>query len=201
MKLKKIEIALILALVLCVIFNIGSFCAESKSISKSVLRLHILANSDSKEDQALKLKVRDAVLKEGKGIFENVSDINSAKQKVIENLPAIEKIANDTLKNEGSDYSAKAGIEKTFFETRRYDNFTMPAGIYDALRIVIGEGEGHNWWCVMFPQLCLSCVSDGNHLDSLSQEQQKLIFSNPDLEVRFKCVEIYEQIKNRFQKD
>ena len=196
MKLKKIEITLVLALVFCMLFNIGSFCAKSEKLSGKVLRLHILANSDSEKDQDLKLKVRDAILKESGFIFENVKTINEAKRKATQNLYVIEKIANDTLKKEGSTYTAKARLEKTFFETRYYNDFTMPAGVYDALRIVIGEGNGHNWWCVMFPCLCISTSVSEESLDTLTSEQKQLIFSNPNVEVRFKCVEIYEKIKN-----
>lgn len=196
MRLKKIEIAVIAALVLCIVFNVFSFALESKNIRKDVLRLHIIANSDSLEDQALKLKVRDAILQSGYDIFSGNESLESAKLKTTKNLDNIRKIAQRTLAENACNAPVKVCFEKAFFETRYYKDFTLPAGKYEALKVIIGKGEGHNWWCVMFPPLCLSASDDIEDINSLTEEEKELILSNPQYEIRFKCVEIYEKLKN-----
>lgn len=195
MKLKKMEIVMILTLILCMAFHFLSFAGGCQNIKKDVLRLHILASSDTAADQALKLKVRDAVLKQGYAVFDGAKTVDEAKLKVRKNLDVIKKIAQDEVRKNGYDYTVDVRLETTFFDTRVYRNFTLPAGEYEALRIVIGSGEGHNWWCVMFPTLCLSACDNLDDIDALSDEEKELIQSNPKMEIRFKCVEIYEKIK------
>lgn len=196
MKLKKIELALILGLTAAIFFNIFSFAFSSQNIKKDVLRLHIIANSDSAFDQALKLKVRNEILKGGNNIFTGNETLEQAKSKIAANLDNIRNIAVQTIEKNGCKYSVKVALEKAFFDTRYYNNFTLPAGEYEALKVVIGKGEGHNWWCVMFPPLCLSASDNINNVKSLTEEEKRLILSNPDYEIRFKCVEIYEKLKN-----
>ena len=195
MKPKKIEIIMILTLCFCITFHFLSFAGECRDIKKDVLRLHILAASDTAEDQALKLKVRDAVLKQAHAVFDEAKNVAEAKQKARENLAVIKKIAEDEVRKNGYQYRVDVRLEKAFFNTRVYKNFTLPAGEYEALRIVIGAGAGHNWWCVMFPSLCLASCNNLNDIDSLSEEEKELIQSNPKMEIRFKCVEIYEKLK------
>lgn len=195
MKLKKIELAIISGLIISIFFNIFSFAFSCKIIQKNVLRLHILANSDSSFDQRLKLKVRDEILKSGYDIFNGNETLEQAKLKIAKNLDNIRKIAEKCIVENGCNYAVRVEFEKAFFDTRYYKNFTLPAGEYEALKVVIGEGEGHNWWCVMFPPLCLSASDNIDDVNSLSEEEKRLILSNPDYEVRFKCVEIYEKIK------
>ena len=198
--IKKTEIAMVFVLVFAIVFHLCAFFAVSHQLTEDVLRLHILANSDSEEDQALKLKVRDAVLKEGKALFEGASTVEEAKKCVAENLKRFEEIALRVLKKEGCAHSCKAALVNTFFGTRYYDNFTMPAGNYDALQIVLGKGEGHNWWCVVFPQMCLGFAGNFENADAFSAGEMELLEANPQFEVRFKCVEIYERIKNNLKK-
>ncbi len=195
MKFKKIELALIAGLLISIIFNVFSFAFSCKNVEKDVLRLHILANSDSPFDQRLKIKVRDEILKSGYDVFCGNENLEQAKRKIAQNLDVIREIAQRTIEKNGCRYPVKIEFENTFFETRHYNNFTLPAGEYEALKVVIGRGEGHNWWCVMFPPMCLSASDDIDDLKSLSEEEKKLILSDPDYEVRFKCVEIYEKIK------
>lgn len=195
MKVKKIELALIAGLIFSVIFNVFSFAFSCKDIKKDVLRLHIIANSDSAFDQRLKLKVRDEIIKREYNIFNGNETLDTAKMKISKNLDNIRKIAEITLRKNACDYPVRVKFEKTFFETRYYKNFTLPAGVYEALRVVIGSGEGHNWWCVMFPPLCLSASDDIKNINSLGENEKRLILSNPDYEVRFKIVEIYEKAK------
>ena len=195
MKLKKMETVLIVALILGMALHFVSFSKNCENIKKDVFRLHILANSDETFDQNLKLRVRDAVLAAGYDVFDGVNSVEQAKKKVLKNLDVIRKIAQNEIRKNGYDYPVAVRLEKTFFDTRRYRDFTLPAGEYEALRIVIGKGEGHNWWCVMFPALCLAASGKPADTSSLSEEEKRLILSNPKVEVRFKCVEIYEKIK------
>ncbi|MBE6742245.1 MAG: stage II sporulation protein R [Ruminococcaceae bacterium] len=167
----------------------------SEDISEKVFRMHILANSDSDNDQELKLKVRDEVLKLTGDIFDNCSTVEDAVNSAKNNLDKIKIIVDKTIQNNGYSYSSNVYIIKEFFSTREYDSFTLPAGIYDSLKIEIGQGKGHNWWCVMFPSVCVSgCTSDFD--ETLSEEERNMIESGKYV-VRFKIVEIYERIKNR----
>ena len=139
--------------------------------------------------------MRDAVLRENGDIFDNVNTVEQAKAKAAANLEAMRQTALRTLRQNGSNAAVEVTLEKSFFQTRYYRDFTLPAGEYEAVRIVIGNGEGHNWWCVMFPQMCLA-ASAANAAENLSEEEKQLIFSDPQFEVRFKCVEIYEKFIN-----
>lgn len=142
---------------------LGSFAAfaeECEELPDKLFRLHIVANSDSEEDQELKYALRDRIMSDMEDIFADCSSAAEARDAARENLPLIAAKAKEFLEQSGSDYSVTVSVENMFFTTRRYGGLTVPAGYYDALRIVIGEGEGHNWWCVMFPPLCLGAAED-----------------------------------------
>jgi len=130
--------------------------ADRHVLRDSLIRFHVVANSDSKEDQNVKLLVRDAVLEAIQDDLRDIADVDTAKGYLQENLPKIERIANETLKAAGMEEGAVALLQKETFDARKYDTFSLPAGVYDSLRIVIGSGAGHNWWCVAFPTLCMS---------------------------------------------
>lgn len=130
-------------------------------LNRELIRLHVVANSDETEDQDIKLKVRDAVLTNIHSDLEKVGDVEEAKTYLLENLPKIEKIANRTLEAAGFEDRASVSLCQECFDTRRYDTFSLPAGVYEALRIVIGDGNGKNWWCVAFPELCFSATAEG----------------------------------------
>ncbi|MGN0458288.1 MAG: stage II sporulation protein R [Eubacterium sp.] len=169
--------------------------AMSESISEKVFRLHIIANSDDEADQKLKLKVRDSVLDCSQSIFKSCKTVDEAKNASKSNIPLFTEIARDTIKQNGYTYDVKVEVAKAFFDTRVYDGFTLPAGEYDSLRIIIGEGRGHNWWCVMYPSVCLSgCVDDFDAV--LTKDEKNMITKNKYI-IKFKTVEIYERIKNQ----
>ena len=155
--LNRIGICLLIA---CFVW-IGMLLADRHKLRQELIRFHVVASSDSQEDQAVKLQVRDAVLGAFREELQNLQDMEQAKAYLQENLPKIEAIANDVLAQAGFSDRAKASRCVEEFTTRVYDTFTLPAGIYESLRIVIGEGEGHNWWCVVFPSLCLPATSEG----------------------------------------
>ena len=127
--------------------------SASAQIKTDTLRLHIIANSDSDFDQELKLKVRDRVLEYTGELFAEVSGKTEAEALAEYSSDEIKNIAEDVIAENGADYSVSVEITNMWFETRSYDGFTLPAGDYDAVRIIIGAGEGHNWWCVMYPPL------------------------------------------------
>ena len=135
---KRLGICLLLA---AVCWTVG-LVRDRAFLNRELIRLHVVANSDSEEDQAVKLRVRDAVLKSIRSDLEQVGDVNAAKAYLRENLPKIEKIANRTLEAAGVDAQAVASLQKEAFDIRNYDTFSLPAGVYESLRIVIGEGEG-----------------------------------------------------------
>lgn len=142
---------------------IGSFSAfagECADMPERLFRMHILANSDSEEDQSLKYALRDFLSEDMQYIFEGCSTAEDAKNAAKKNLREITVKAQRFVYDSGYDYKITASVEKVFFTTRRYGALTVPAGEYDALRILIGEGEGKNWWCVMFPPLCLGAVEE-----------------------------------------
>lgn len=193
---KKIITAVCAALTVCLITaNFGSFAAQCRDIRSKIVRLHILANSDSESDQSLKLKVRDDILEKTRDIFDS-ADKESALKAASENLDKIEKIAEERVIKEGYNYDVKVQIVNMYFDTKAYGDITMPAGRYDALRVTIGNAEGHNWWCVMYPPLCLPAAQPEKELsDVLNKDECDIVENEPKYEIKFKFVEIFEQIK------
>ena len=135
--------------------------SDRKSLNENLIRLHVVANSDSAEDQSIKLQVRDAVVESLQDAMKDMGNVEEAKAYIQENIPKIQEVANRVLTQAGVDADAVVTLAKETFDTRYYDTFKLPAGIYEALRITIGEGEGKNWWCVVFPGLCIPATSSG----------------------------------------
>lgn len=190
--------ALALALVAALCISLCGFSGECSEIRERVLRLHVLANSDSEEDQQLKLKVRDTVVETAAGLFDTVTDKDGAIAQVEQMLPEIVAAAQQRVYDEGYDYEVKAELCHMYFTTREYETVTLPAGMYDALRITIGEGAGRNWWCVVFPPMCVSAASESAELsDVLDEEQVEIVTEPQQYEVRFKVVEIFEEIAHQ----
>lgn len=143
------------AFALTIMLTLIPFEASCREIQQDVFRLHILANSDSEEDQNLKLKVRDEILKYTEDIYKNSNSKEEAIKLTSENLQSIANKAKEIVSENGYDYQVKARIADVYFNTRTYENVTMPSGTYKALQIEIGKAEGKNWWCVMYPSLCV----------------------------------------------
>ncbi len=182
--------------------------AVSSNISSSVFRLHVIANSDSCEDQNLKYIVRDRVLDYMNSLVDSdVSSKDEIMKVVSDNLESFKSIAQNTVYENGYDYEVSVEIGNFAFPTKSYGDIALPAGYYDALRISIGDAKGKNWWCVMFPPLCFVDVSSGvvpedskeTLEESLSEEEYELISgSSTEFEVKFKFVEFFENFKNTF---
>ena len=198
--LKKLEISITFALVVSIVFSVISFSATAEEIRNDVLRLHIIAASDSKDDQALKLKVRDAILDAGAEIFDGSVNVVNAVEKITPEINNLTETAQKIVKENGFDYDVKISISEEYFTTRTYETVTLPAGEYLSLIVRIGEGKGKNWWCVMFPPMCLSAADEEDVLKSvLSDSEIRLVNSRPEFEPRFKIIELFENFKNRIK--
>lgn len=188
-----------IAFVLTLIYSLIPFQAECADISDEVFRLHILANSDSEQDQSLKLKVRDRVLQYTKSLFENAKSKEEAESVISDNLQSISNVAYSEVLDNGYDYQVKAEITNMYFTTRYYENYTLPSGMYDALRITIGSGNGHNWWCVMYPSICISSVEEQDEkAKEVFDATQYDIVKNEKYQYKFKVVEIFEKFCSCF---
>lgn len=197
--LKSVSIAMVFLLVMSIV----GFGESYDNIRENVLRLHILANSDTPEDQALKLKVRDAVLDMSEDIFAECRSESEAETAARGSLDEIQNIAQQTVIDNGYSYPVSAYICNMWFEDRVYDDFTLPAGMYEAVRVEIGQAAGKNWWCVMFPSVCLPSAG-GQGLDStLSKEETEMCEQPDQYVVKFKVVELFHRcrkgVKNWFK--
>lgn len=178
-----------------------SFDAQSKEISNEVFRLHILANSDSVEDQNLKLAVRDVVQEFCYNIYDGEKTKDEAEQLITKNLPEIIEVAQQEVYRQGYNYTVNGEIVNMYFTNRVYDDITLPAGNYDAVRISIGGGEGQNWWCVMFPPICIGAAENNADIsDVLTQEQTEMV-TDESYQYKFKVYEIYQNLMNKIDKE
>ncbi len=178
-----------------------------------LIRFHVIANSDSPEDQSLKLQVRDKVIDSMNEKFKNSTSLQQSKEIILESLEEIESIAKAEARNNGSSYDINVDFGQHNFPTKSYGSFTLPAGEYEAVRIVIGEGKGENWWCVMFPPLCFIDMTNGltdektktQLANVLTEEEYNMITKAKDdsevtLKLKFKIVEIFERSKDQLAK-
>lgn len=175
--------------------------AVSTDISNSVFRLHVIANSNSNEDQSLKYKVRDNLLEYMNNICSNCSSKEESIELVTEHQEEFKQVALETIKNEGYSYDVKINIGNFEFPTKQYGDISLPAGYYDALRVEIGKAEGRNWWCVMFPSLCFIDVSSGIVPEESKEELQNVLSdeeysiisdnSNSEIKLKFKLIEFF----------
>ena len=200
-KLKFFEIALLIGL--AVFLTSGALALRTQDeLADKVVRLHVLANSDSEEDQALKLRVRDAVLEQATAILEQSADRREAESRLRGQLLELERIAAAEITAEGYDYPVTVELENTVFPTKEYDGFTLPAGEYLALRVIIGEGQGQNWWCVVFPPLCTAASADvpaSALAAGFSEEEVRLITEeNQGYVLKFKALEWWETLKEKW---
>lgn len=195
--MKKLFKSAVVALVFVSVLSFLPFYEECRSISDEVLRIHILADSDSDYDQSLKLKVRDEILEYTDGLYSDVTSKEHAVNITKEHIDEIVTTAENTLRKNGCNKEVKAEVLDMNFNTRYYENITMPSGNYTALRITIGSGEGKNWWCVMYPSLCLYSALDSKTLeDELSSEQYEVITDAPKYQFKFRFLEYFDYFCN-----
>ena len=187
--------ALVGGLILSLCLSLCGFEGRCDDLRSRVLRLHILANSDSEADQALKLKVRDAVVEASAGWLDGVETAADAEAVLDARLSELTAVAKDTVRQAGYDYPVTAERCEMYFTTRQYGSVTLPAGRYRAVRFIIGEGAGHNWWCVLFPPLCVSAATEAaTTADVLTQEEDAIVTEPGRYAVRLKIVEWWETV-------
>lgn len=201
-KFLPVELALLIGLAAALLA--GAKALQTQEVmAEKVVRLHVLANSDSEEDQALKLRVRDKVLARTTELLEASADRKEAEGLLRGDLLEIERIAAAEIAAAGYEYSVTAELTNTDFPTKEYDGFSLPAGNYLALRVVIGEGKGQNWWCVVFPPLCTAAASDvpaSALAAGFSEEEIALITEeNEGYVLKFKAVEWWEALRAKWE--
>ncbi len=188
----RLDLAVLLGIVLAVFLsNVAAFGQECDAVRADVVRLHILANSDSPADQQVKLRVRDRILADVGGVFAGPQTQADAKETARQNLPAIESAARAALDEAGVDAPVRTELCRMYFTTRQYDDLMLPAGDYDAVRVTIGEGAGHNWWCVMYPPICVSAAMAE---DMPAFEEIETLNSEPLFKPKLAVVEVFEKL-------
>ena len=187
-------------LVLCLLLAVCGLYGRCEQVRGAVVRLHILANSDSDADQALKLRVRDAVVEAAAGWLDSAADTGEALELARASLPRLEEVAQRTVTEAGYTYPVTVELCRMYFTTRQYDAVTLPAGTYDAVRVTIGAGAGQNWWCVVYPPLCAGAAADRQTMaDVLDPGGQALVQSGNRFTVKFKIVEWMEALLGLFR--
>lgn len=198
--MRKLWKQVLLCALISALFWGAALVSDRKALNEGLIRFHVVANSNSEQDQAVKLRVRDAVLESIQEDLKQVGNIDQARDYLQENLPKIQSVAEQTLQSLGVDAGAVVSLTKEAFDTREYDTFRLPAGIYEALRITIGEGEGKNWWCVTFPTLCLPATEDGFRETSVGAGFSQALsdsLSSEDWEVRFFLLDALGRLETR----
>lgn len=189
-----------IALVAFVVIGVFAWgiVTDSQALHDQLLRLHVVGASDSEADQDVKLLVRDAVLRSLEEGLEDLTDPQEAYDYVQRMLPKVESAANRCLEAAGFSDTVAVSLTEEAFPTREYDTFSLPAGVYKALRVVIGEGEGKNWWCVVFPQLCMGTEAEFVETASVAGLDRELTGTlEGDYELRFWLLEKLGEVKNR----
>lgn len=199
-RIHKIEISVAIGLIAAMILSTVSFAINCREVRDNVVRLHVLANSDSEADQNVKLLVRDALLESGAEIFSGAATADDAAEYLESEKDELVKTAEKVLAENGFNYGVSIELVTEYFTTRTYGEYTLPAGEYLALKVKLGNAQGHNWWCVMFPPLCLPAASDDTDVHvAIGDKGADVIKGGRKYEVRFKIVEIYEEIKNKIK--
>lgn len=183
------EISLLLAL--CFSLCLGTWAqAKQSSLSSSLVRLHVIAVSDDEYEQSLKLRVRDGVLSY---ISPKLRDVKSAQQaqEIIKNeLDGIKAAAESSAEGR----SVEVTLSQEYYPTRNYEKFSLPAGKYQSLRVILGEGEGHNWWCVVFPPLCISAAEQEQAVESMSEDMRGIVTEEDGYEYKFRILELWGEL-------
>jgi stage II sporulation protein R len=198
-KIKIWELSLAIGVFCAIIFGLWAQDTQDE-LSEQLVRLHVVANSDSEADQTLKLKVRDRTLNAAAPLLESADSAEAAAAILAENLRYLEMVAGEEIAKNGYDYPVRATVAEEDFPTRDYDGFSLPAGRYEALRLTIGDGAGRNWWCVVLPPLCDAASRGSIAGAGLSDRGVALISDGGKTKVKFKCVELWSKFRQKFSK-
>lgn len=187
--------ALVCGFVLAALCSFFPFAAACGQLPRDVVRLHVVANSNGAEDQAVKLLVRDAVLEEAARWYQGAGSMEEASSQLCTHLQSIAGAARQVLREQGAGYSATAQMTEMYFPTRDYGDFRLPAGRYRTLRVTLGEGAGKNWWCVVFPSLCLPAATQEEALLTLPEGERQVVEGGQEVQVKLKAVELWESLR------
>ena len=197
------EKSIITGFLIAILLSFVNFSSNCNKIRTKVLRLHVIANSDSGEDQNLKLKIRDSIIKSF--ALKKFKSLDETRKFAMQNISEIQKIAQSEVLKNGLNYPVDVKICKDDFNTRNYENISLPAGNYEALKLTIGEGKGRNWWCVMFPPMCVPAAEACNvnkpvYDKNFSQNEKNILENKQRYKIKFKAVEVYESCHKSFLK-
>lgn len=196
--MRTITVCGLLTAMLWSAFLIGDRCR----LHNGLIRFHVVANSDSRQDQAIKYHVRDRVLQSMQSDLQKLADIDAAKEYLQESLPKLQLLVDETLEELGFAGGSAVTLCKEAFDVRHYDTFSLPSGVYDSLRIVIGDGQGKNWWCVSFPTLCIPATTTGFEDTAagagFSEPLVKTLSGDADYEIRFFLLNQLGKLENIF---
>lgn len=201
---KKAEIAFVAILVIYLALSgIRNFNSDYSHLQNDVVRIHILANSDSEEDQNLKLSVRDEILQYTNGWLSGCSSAAQAREILSSKIDEINTIAQQKVTASGYDYQTKSGLVNMEFDDRTYGDITMPHGLYSAVRVTIGAAAGHNWWCVMYPPLCIPAAGGTLKIDDyddyFTDGEMDILKNCGKYKVKFRCVEVFNDLVSLFR--
>ncbi len=200
--MRKIIKWTVLLLLMAFIWEFTGIAADKNDLQHSVIRLHVVGASDSEEDQMVKLQVRDAVVSYVEEAMRHVMSVEEAKAWIKENIPGIEKAANDVLSQLGLSLRAAVSFKREAFPVRHYDTFSLPSGVYESIRVTIGAGQGRNWWCVVFPSLCLPAA--GENIQDVAagagfdQTLTNTVTGKQGYHIRFYFMDVLGKIENFF---
>lgn len=195
---KWLKVSLAFGVIGAILLTNICFSNSCQEMYDNIIRIRIIANSDNTDDQALKLDIRDAVLEKSKELFTDIKGYDDAEKIAAENLELFKQTAVKTVYDNGYEYDVDLKIQDEYFCTREYDNFTLPAGTYKSLVFTVGEGNGQNWWCVVYPEVCVGGCS-GKLTDSISETSANIAYNSDKYIVKFKAVEIFENIKTKIK--
>ncbi len=200
--MKAIEKSIVVGLIFSALYNAVDFSVSCENINSKIFRLHILANSDSAQDQNLKIRIKNKIQQFSQNVLNDYNSKEEAESIFIKNLSNIEEIAKKEIKNCGYNYPICSRVANSYFSTRNYEDFVLPAGNYDALEIKIGSGEGKNWWCILFPMLCVGTAKKSKRLNKTFCKNERDIICNKRKKyvIRFKFVEMYHTLRNWINK-
>ncbi|MDD5902594.1 MAG: stage II sporulation protein R [Oscillospiraceae bacterium] len=188
-RMKIWEASLLLAL--CFSLCLGTWAqAKQSSLSSSLVRLHVIAVSDDEYEQALKLRVRDGVLSYISPKLRDVKSAQQAQEIIKSELDGIKAAAESSAEGR----SVEVTLSQEYYPTRNYEKFSLPAGKYQSLRVILGEGEGHNWWCVVFPPLCLSAAEQEQAVESMSEDMRGIVTEEDGCEYKFRILELWGEL-------
>ncbi len=198
--MKKFTISLAIALIISLFLTTYEAACEVETMTDKFVRVHILADSDSDTAQRIKLNVRDRVLEAAKPYLSGVSTKEKAMNTIYNILPKLRAVADKALSDNGAGYCASVSLKKEYFDKRVYDGFTLPAGIYDSLVIKLGRGAGKNWWCLCYPDVCVSASTKLDDTAILTDGEIKILKSPVKVRCKLFCYEVYLRIKRMFGK-